>query len=403
MAEGRTFTEKTSAADKSIGFEYQYYYFLYRLLNLKLGQSVGLEVLDDVHTTLDANLQLLFQLKHTTNYAASGQPINLTQLDEDLWKTLSNWTQVISDENDGRAEKQAQLAFVKRTEFHLVTNKSWSKQNEILGKIANFVDETCTFSDLKQSITSLLTSTKNDVLKGYIIDVLALDDSVAKKFFQHVKFELGFDDITAKVKQAIGEKAIEDNLVQAVFERLDSNIREDNFINIKAGKPICISYDEFKKKYQRVFSAARSTKLTYYNYKPQLPSNLLAQRFVAQLLYIGDVDSSELELIAEYTTHKLRLARNLTEWHNAGQLVTDEIKGFHEDVRLRWHNRFRNKYRPSRLPQDVLGAAVELLNDLRNERFRIGDDELNTELCNGELYLLSDTDVIGWHPDWKKL
>jgi hypothetical protein len=324
-------------------------------------------------------------------------------LDEDLWKTLSNWAQVISDENDGRADRPAQLAFVKKTEFHLVTNKSWSEQNQILSKIAEFGDDECTFADLRQAIESLLTTTKNDALKGYITNVLKLDDLVAEKFFQHVKFELGFDDITAKVKQAIGEKAIEDDLVQLVFERLDSNIREDNFINIKAGKAICISYEDFKKRYQRVFTTARSTKLTYYNYKPQLPSNLLAQRFVAHLLHIGDVQSSELELIAEYTSHKLRLARNLTEWRNTGQLVTDEINEFHEDVKLKWRNRFRNKFRPGRLPRDVLGAAVELIDDLRGERFKIGGDELSTELCNGELYHLSDDDVIGWHPEWKKL
>jgi hypothetical protein len=40
---------------------------------------------------------------------------------------------------------------------------------------------------------------------------------------------------------------------------------------------------------------------------------------------------------------------------------------------------------------------------LRSECFKIGGDELNTELCNGELYHLSDGDAIGWHPDWEKL
>ncbi|MGF6410043.1 hypothetical protein [Paraburkholderia sp. MM5482-R1] len=83
MATEKSFSEKTSADDKSIGFEYQYYYFLDRLLNLKSGQSVGLEVKDDVHTDLDADCQLLFQLKHTVKKAAGGAPIALPQLDVD--------------------------------------------------------------------------------------------------------------------------------------------------------------------------------------------------------------------------------------------------------------------------------------------------------------------------------
>lgn len=47
-----SFTESVSAADTSIGFEYQYYYYLDRLVNLRAGESAGLEVKDDVHSEL---------------------------------------------------------------------------------------------------------------------------------------------------------------------------------------------------------------------------------------------------------------------------------------------------------------------------------------------------------------
>ena len=136
MTTGQTIAQKTSAADKSIGFDYQYYYFLEKLLNLKTGQSVGLEVFDDVHVTVSASLQLLFQLKHTTSIAADGKPVNLTSLDDDLWKTMSNWSKVIKDVNDGRTQKDHQLDFIKKTEFHLVTNKSWSASNKFLSNIS---------------------------------------------------------------------------------------------------------------------------------------------------------------------------------------------------------------------------------------------------------------------------
>lgn len=117
MVSSRTFTEKTSAADKSIGFDYQYYYFLDRLLNLKSGESVGLEMLDDVHVSSTASLQLLFQLKHTTALAANGMPVNLASLDDDLWKTMSNWVKIICDANDGRALQKEQLYFIKKLNF----------------------------------------------------------------------------------------------------------------------------------------------------------------------------------------------------------------------------------------------------------------------------------------------
>jgi hypothetical protein len=61
----RLHVDKTSAEDKSIGFDYQYYYFLNELLRLKSGQTAGYEVLDDVHIELADGNTLLIQLKHT--------------------------------------------------------------------------------------------------------------------------------------------------------------------------------------------------------------------------------------------------------------------------------------------------------------------------------------------------
>ena len=104
MLKEKSFSDKTSADDKSIGFDYQYYYFLDRILNLKTGQSVGLEVKDDVHSELNADFNILFQVKHTVQKSAKGVPVALTELDSDLWKTLYNWSQVICDETQGRNE-----------------------------------------------------------------------------------------------------------------------------------------------------------------------------------------------------------------------------------------------------------------------------------------------------------
>ena len=65
MAKKQTQTDKTSAETKSIGFDYQYYFFLWKLLSLRTGESVGLEVKDDVHTKLNNDEQIFYQIKHT--------------------------------------------------------------------------------------------------------------------------------------------------------------------------------------------------------------------------------------------------------------------------------------------------------------------------------------------------
>lgn len=135
MANEKTFTEETAAPGTGAGFDYQFYYFLYRLLNMKKGQSIGLEIKDDIHSDQKNDVQLLFQVKHTIQKQAGGKPIALSELDHDLWKTLHNWARVISDPRDKRIKLKDQLEFIKRTEFHLVSNKSVSNSNEFSKRI----------------------------------------------------------------------------------------------------------------------------------------------------------------------------------------------------------------------------------------------------------------------------
>lgn len=130
--------DTTSAEDKSIGFDYQYYFFLNALLNLKTGQVVGLEVLDDVYIELADGTQLLVQLKHTIQTNAAGLPKNLTTMDSDLWKSLSNWSRVVVDPAEGRGNLPAQLAFIKKTGFVLASNKSEGHTNLLLSSVFEF-------------------------------------------------------------------------------------------------------------------------------------------------------------------------------------------------------------------------------------------------------------------------
>ncbi len=257
MLKEKSFGDKTSADDKSIGFDYQYYYFLDRILNLKTGQSAGLEVKDDVHSELDADFNILFQVKHTVQKSAKGVPIALTELDSDLWKTFYNWSQVICDETQGRNEPKQQLQFLEKTEFHLVSNKAHTASNKFLNTVALFQVGKNELNILIKCIKSLEDKTSNATIKSYIQSVLQLAPNVLEKFFRRIRFELELDDIIGRVKRSIVEKIIDENKVDMVFARLDSNIRTDNFLAIKRGEAILISFEQFMQRYKLIFDDGR--------------------------------------------------------------------------------------------------------------------------------------------------
>ena len=89
MAIQRKRADITSADSKQIGFDYQYLYFIVKLLQLSPGEEVGYEELDDVHTiSFREQKTYFYQLKHTIMKTTDGQQSNLTLFSEDLWLSL---------------------------------------------------------------------------------------------------------------------------------------------------------------------------------------------------------------------------------------------------------------------------------------------------------------------------
>lgn len=401
MQKAVSFSDTVSAADTSIGFEYQYYYYLDRLVNLRTGQSVGLEVKDDVHSELQGGHCILVQLKHTVQTNAAGAPTNLTELDSDLWKTLHNWAKIICDDTQCRNTTPSQLEYIKKTEFHLVTNKSQSTTNKFLATVIDFQELCKTTDDLRDVINELATKTTSSALKAYIQTVLDLPNEVLAAFFNNIRFELGLNDIIGRVKQSIREKFVDEEKIDSVFERLDSNIREDNFHNVKKGVTLQLTFDEFWQRYKKVFGDGRSKKLQYTKFSPPLPNDLFAQTFVRRLLEVGAIEPNDFDSAVEYTLFKLRLVICLEKWRHQGQVVSDDITALHDDVIVRWRNEFQVAFRRCTNEQDIADAAIDMLTRLRRERFVLDETELPTELSNGELYHLSDIARIGWHKNWR--
>ncbi|SAL53298.1 hypothetical protein AWB71_02873 [Caballeronia peredens] len=402
MAQEKSFADTTSADDKSIGFDYQYYYFLHRILNLGVGQSVGLEILDDVHTELDASFIVLFQLKHTVRTSASGLPVALKELDSDLWKTLYNWARIIGDVAERRATVPAQLKFVDKAEFHLVSNKSHSKRNHFLAALIDFQGGTIEFSEIRDCILALQGKTTDAEIQKYIAAVVDLDDSVLQKYLSNIRFELGLDDIIGLVKRSIAETFIDDGKIDSTFERLDSNIREDNFIAIKKGEKIVISFEDFRKRYWKIFDDARSKKLVQYPFKPELPNDIFDQRFIRRLMDISVLSASDVESAVKYTTLKLQIAKYLEKWVQEGSLVSADVSDLHDDVITQWENEFIHAFEGYETDEAIKGVAKEILRVLRRVSFKLGESSLNIMLSNGELYYLSDMGRIGWHRDWEQ-
>ncbi|RVJ01353.1 hypothetical protein [Sinorhizobium medicae] len=398
---GRSRVDTTSAEDKSIGFDYQYYYFLNELLNLKNGQVVGLEVLDDVHVERPDGTNLLVQLKHTVQTNTQGLPINLTTLDGDLWKSISNWCKLIIDPADGRASVASQLSFLETTSFLLASNKAENGKNALLISIDAFKAATKTHAELVTDITSLKAKTKDLTIQGYIDDVLSLDNAVSERFFQQLSFALGKDEIIDLCKASIAEKHIHPSRIDDVFHAVDSEVRQNSYATVKAGRKITFSFDEFTHNYRRHFDKARSGTLPFRKLPPVLPDDILGQTFIKQLVDIDDVKLDDIEFHTSFTTRRLHFRDNLERLVQDGDITQSDIDDLEEEAAIIWEGRFRQAYSGEQTSGDEWASARDIVGDLRQRKLTLAEQELPLNMSNGGFYDLSDRPVIGWLSNWK--
>jgi len=394
MVKQKSYTDRVSAADKAIGFDYQYYYFLYRVLKLGKGQSAGLEVKDDVHTELANDHQILIQLKHTTLRKSDGSIKNLTTLDSDLWKTLSNWSKVITDKDTDRNTEENQLHFIRKTDFILVTNKSQTDSWRFFSVLKSI-------DTARQQLESLKSESIDETIQGYVQDVLNLSDFVLAAFLRNIHMDFNVDEVIDLCKQAIFEHHVPEKRVEQLFRDLDSQIRQDNFISIRNGDKIIISFSDFSIKYRRFFDIARNTDLNVIQYHKKLPTNLKDQTFVKQLFDVGDITDNDVEHISKYTRYMLTVKTNLIQWQKNGELTQGEVNQFNNEAKLRWENKFRSTHRRQD-GTNPIELALEVLDAMRTEKLMLGSQAMGTEFNNGEYYHLSDIPEIGWHHDWEK-
>ena len=392
--------DQTSADAIAVAFDYQYYYFLYKLFSLNNGESVGLEVQDDVHTELDNNIQILIQLKHSTLKKADGKTKNLTTLDSDLWKTIFNWCKVIIDKNDNRDTLINQLNFVKKTYFILVTNKSPTKQNIFIENITQFNNSIITLDIFIDNIKKIVT-TDTDI-KEYINELLNLNEEVLKIFIKNIEFNLEEDDLIRKCKTALKSKMISEQNIDELFKKLDSSIREDNYLLIKNKQKILIDFNTYYKKYKLYYDEARNTNLKIRKLAFNLPDKVEEQNFIKQLIDINDLDDDEIDLMFRYTKYKLQIENNLTTWLQESEITNEEIEKLTEDTKIVWENEFRPINKGDQTEKDIIKNALDIIKNLRKEKLKFSTIELDLQHSNGSFYSLCDNNKIGWRKDWKE-
>lgn len=403
MEEAKSIQEQHTAGAQSIGFDYQFYYFMLLTLELRHGQKIGFEVKDDVHIDKADGTTILLQTKHSVLTSSNGVIQNLTTLDSDLWKTLSNWTDFI---------KKGKENYLNKHSFVLVTNKN-ENNNEFINALHQFkIDED--IDNVLVKLTGIKTKTKDETLQKYIENFISLDKTKLSSFLSKISIETGVDEIRERIKNKLLELYRESHIVETIYDSLYSNLQLSKYLEIKSGQKFEITFDDFNKKFGKCFKVSTGVqKLPTRNFPILLPENPEEQIFIKQLLDVGEIQTGSQDVI-KYTTLMLKFLRHYTYWSDEENFILfSEAEDFKNDSISRWENEFKAKYRQiereissgttiESLESEIKNLSIELVDYIRRLDLSIGDYlPLGVDFTNGHYYLLSNNLEIGWHFDWQ--
>lgn len=393
-----------TAGPQLIGFDYQFYYFMYLILDLNSGEKIGFEVLDDIHIELANGSIELLQTKHTIQKTAKEEIVNLAERDSDLWKTISNWILFIKDSTD-------KDEYLNKTVFKLVTNKSIS--NTFFENIIKHQKKEIKINEFSEYIKNLHDNTDSSGIKSQIASLKKLDNKTKSKFINQIQIISEPKNIVTLIKKRIHKLIVKEERVDDVYNSLLSNMQLDKFLTIIDRKKFKISFEDYSTRYGTCFDYAyEKTVLPKRELNLIFPKDLKSQTFIKQLIDIGETFENDSDDILRYTTAMLKTFNSLNDWKENGEILSTQIIAFDEEAIFIWNRIFKDRYRDYKskinngeiLHDEILikQIAIECISEVRKEKLKLKNDELNEELSNGQFYILSNEPKIGWHFDWEK-
>lgn len=405
---------KRSAADIFAAFEYQWNYFVLRLLKENDdAATVSFELHDDVDTQTEEGITL-YQIKHSVRKSSKGETINLSNRDTDLWKTISIWMEFIEEQPD----------ILENTKFQLITNKAISK-NKFVEAIEAFHD-THSVEDLKSAFVTIKESKRTEKSKiesdksvnnhlnvSQIISDL-LNKDYLKEFCSRISISKTSDILKEDIKRIMGNRfGLNYNRIDWVYNKLMTSLKDDSIVNIINKTPVSYNGSIFTERYQSILDIGRKKLNFRFDYSlDNLSGDFRDFLFIKQLISIDDTKDDDLDRIADLTKNWLFFNNNLQEHWNNNDIIHEDVKRLTEDVYAKWRTYYHSNHRriiSEATCSELCEDGCNTVDSMRQCEFLLADTPLGIFLSEGCIYyysnsateIIPDLPLIGWHRDWK--
>lgn len=385
-----------------VGFVYQIYYFLSRLLTIQDGETVSLEKIDDVGLEAGEK-RTYFQLKHSINSKPSAVK-RMTERDTDLWKTLNMWVSIVKKQGDEAVQRQ----WIANSEFMIISNKN-AENNRFFELVKAYKKDDSNWDELEKFVNNQAAKDSKKESEGeekkniYLYTKNVNDYALKKELLKHVTVEFESDDeLREKInreiqyKKFVPEKRVSDVRYILIGEITDSVVKGVTSYTMES----------FAEASAALFNDMRTRKFIPLNRKVELPVRPMEQTFVKQLQGVDDPLCDDPKEIVRMTEQKLRFEN---DYHAANEASGAQMqRQFEENMHTEWKNIFVRKNRKINFmsgEEKIREAGWEVLDEVKGVHLKYDQDEIGLVESNGCYYHFSDgeTPQIGWRVDWETL
>jgi hypothetical protein len=396
-------SDKIAADKTSLGFEFQDLVYIEKLIKLKPGQKLGLELHDDIHVETVADDEsiedlLLIQVKHSVNLG------NITDSDIDLWKTLDNWLRIVPGLPSSRAIK-----------FQLYTNKNLNNQAfvSLLKAPFNNIGAILEYIRKKDQEISMVesrkppTAARNPIAK-YVESLSQAGDADLRFIFERFEFHSDDSSILGRISSLLRQYSIPVSRIDETRKYVIGAFKESKFSKIINDKKVVITFDDFRVEmgFDRIVRSARADSVDferfidiYYNYQRPDTLSFCGSRFHDQLKDIGISNDEIIDrgiemMLAEQFMESLR---------NNGSFSASEECRLENRAVSDWRRLHNQSHRNIEEEDESahLQAAKNCYDSTMCSSLKAGEIELPSNLSCGKYIKISNIPRIGWRKNWQ--
>lgn len=391
------FFEQVAADKNQLGFDYQDLVCLEYLIDMKQGESVGLEVIDDVHHERIHGGKALIQVKHSVDETEA-----VTNRDLDLWKTLYNWSRALECISDD----DIQLIFF--------TNKKKTIRKGLVEQLdqttINLTDIEATISSIKADIDKKASAkdegAAENPVKKYVDYVDSLTSEQKERLFSKIVFIFSLTDIFERLRRKVEYFSIDNSKSLDVVYQLIGIYRKKKYELIKGGNKLNIDFDTFRKEFQfdRIIKLSQDRKVDFSSYHGFKNINNINPKdgvFAKQLEDINIDGDDIVEYAMEYAATSMFIQKMISE----GEFSTTEDEAVNEELYSSWRTLHKRNYNGQDISNETvhMTLARNCLYNLEDTNLVVSNSILAQPMVIGKGMELSDLRWIGWRKDWKKV